>query len=217
MAYNFGTINGPYAASLFTYDPHADGPVFMVNFMRYKEVAVYDDGRETTLSGQEADDLYAPLDVLGRIGADVAFHGEVEGLGEREWHRIGIVRYPTRKSFMDMQSRPDFLERFVHKEAGMEFTIVMTTLATSPLPDELLEAEHLTFVGLPEGAAFESSQPFGVLAVEDVVIGDERRFDRLVVVGGSLELFSLPEGAVVATAVRELDAMVTLVAETIGG
>jgi len=217
MAYNFGTINGPYAATMFTYAEDLDGPVFMVNFMRYKPVAIYDDGRVTTLTGQEADDLYAPLDVLERIGADVAFHGSVDGLGSDEWHRLGIVRYPTRKSFMDMQSRPDFLERFVHKEAGMEFTIVMTTLATSPLPPELRNGEHLTYLALPQGAAFSSSQPFGVLDVEDVVIGDERRFDRLVIVAGEVDEASIPVGAIAARAAKEIDAMVTLVAETVGG
>jgi len=130
---------------------------------------------------------------------------------------MGIVRYPTRKSFMDMQSRPDFLERFVHKEAGMEFTIVMTALATAPLPSDLVVGDFLTFVALPEGAEFAGSAPFGVLAVEGVVIGDERRFDRLVVVSGDVEASTLPSGAIAARAAREIDDMVTLVAETVGG
>ena len=41
--------------------------------------------------------------------------------------RIGIVDYPTRRAFFDMQRRDDFKAQHEHKEAGMEFTIVMGT------------------------------------------------------------------------------------------
>ena len=44
-----------------------DGPIWMVNLMKYRDIADYEDGRESTISGQEADDLYAPIDVLSDI------------------------------------------------------------------------------------------------------------------------------------------------------
>lgn len=31
-----------------------DGPIFMVNLLKFKDKAEYEDGRETTLSGREA-------------------------------------------------------------------------------------------------------------------------------------------------------------------
>ena len=92
-----------------------------------RDVADYADGRETTISGRQADDLYAPLDVLAEIGAEIVFAADVEQqlLGESPiWDRVAIVKYPTRRSFIEMQSRPDFQDKHVHKEAGMEFTIV---------------------------------------------------------------------------------------------
>src|SRR5262249_29422016 len=105
-----------------------DGPVFMVNFMKYRARADYGDGRDDGVSGKEADDRYAPLDILADIGAVVVFFGDVEPDGE--WHRVGIVRYPTRRSFMAMQMRDDFKTRHAHKAAGMERTIVCGTLPT---------------------------------------------------------------------------------------
>ena len=39
--------------------PDAAGPIFMVNLLKFKERAEYEDGRETPLSGREAYALYA--------------------------------------------------------------------------------------------------------------------------------------------------------------
>jgi predicted heme/steroid binding protein len=103
----------------------------MVNFMNYKKEADYGDSGEKGVSGREADDRYAPVDVLGKIGAYVAFHGDVvdqSGSTDVAWDRIGVVCYPTRKSFMDMQLRKDFQEKHVHKAAGMEKTFVIGSL-----------------------------------------------------------------------------------------
>ncbi len=124
----YGTINTDYGMKLATTPPEDDGPVWMVNLMKYREVADYADGRESTISGKEADDLYTPLDSLAAVGAEIAFAGNVDQqlLGDgTEWDRVGIVKYPTRKSFIDMQSLPSFQESHKHKDAGMEFTIVM--------------------------------------------------------------------------------------------
>ncbi|MEO1171512.1 MAG: hypothetical protein AAFX94_05595, partial [Myxococcota bacterium] len=47
-----------------------DGPFYMFNLIRYREMAVYADGRETDLTGREADALYAPTEYLEAIGVD---------------------------------------------------------------------------------------------------------------------------------------------------
>ncbi len=127
---SYGQVDHEYGLKLATTDPAHDGPVWMVNLMSYHEVAQYEDGNDEGISGREADDRYAPIDVLTDIGAEVVFVADVEDqlLGDSpKWDRIGIVKYPTRKSFIDMQSRPDFQEKHVHKEAGMAATIVMGT------------------------------------------------------------------------------------------
>ena len=38
--------------------PGPDGPIYMVNLLKFKEHAEYEDGRETDLSGHEAYQIY---------------------------------------------------------------------------------------------------------------------------------------------------------------
>ncbi len=130
----YGTPNAEYAMKMATTSPEDDGPVWMVNLMKYREVADYADGRESSISGREADDVYSPLDSLAAVGARPVFFGDVDQqlLGDTPtWDRIGVVKYATRKSFIDMQSLPSFRESHHHKDAGMESTIVM---GTQPMP-----------------------------------------------------------------------------------
>ena len=127
----YGKADVKYAVRMMQLPPEEDGPVFMVNFMHYKKEADYGDSGEKGVSGREADDRYSPVDVLGKIGAYVAFHGDVvdqDGGSDVAWDRIGVVCYPTRKSFMDMQTRDDFKEKHVHKAAGMDKTFVIGSL-----------------------------------------------------------------------------------------
>jgi len=124
----YGQVDRDYGMQLATTAPEDDGPVWMVNLMKYREVADYTDGRESSISGQEADDLYTPIESLTAVGAEIVFGGNVEAqlLGDAPaWDRIGVVKYATRQSFIAMQSRPEFQESHKHKEAGMETTIVI--------------------------------------------------------------------------------------------
>lgn len=124
----YGQVDRAFAGKLATTPADSDGPIWMVNLMKYRAVADYADGRETTISGSEADDIYTPLESLRAIGAEIVFAGAVDQqlLGATPlWDRIGVVKYPTRRSFIEMQIRPEFQQSRVHKEAGMEQTIVM--------------------------------------------------------------------------------------------
>ncbi len=124
----YGTVDRDYGMKLATTPPDEDGPVWMVNLMKYREVADYADGRESAISGRDADDLYTPRESLAAIGAEIVFGGEVDQqlLGDAPiWDRVGVVKYPTRRSFIEMQSRPDFQRQHVHKDAGMAETIVI--------------------------------------------------------------------------------------------
>jgi len=124
----YATLNKDYAAEMFSISPEDDGPVWMVNLMKYRENADYGDSRKSIITGKEADNLYAPVEVLSEIGAEIVFIGDVERqlLGDDpQWDRVAVVKYPTRRSFVEMSARKDFQEKHVHKEAGMQKTIVM--------------------------------------------------------------------------------------------
>jgi hypothetical protein len=123
----YGKVDREYGTRMFTTPPEQDGPVWMVNFMKYKPEATYADGSRG-ISGMEADDKYAPKEILEDLGAEVPFFGDVvlQLAGtDVKWDRIGVVKYPTRQSFLGMQNRQDFQEKHEHKEAGMEFTFVI--------------------------------------------------------------------------------------------
>ena len=124
----YGQIDHDYATRLATTPAGDDGPVWMVNLMSYRDAADYGQRAEPTISGREADDRYAPFESLAAVGAEIVFVGDVESQFFNEtptWDRVAVVKYPTRRSFIEMQARPEYQEKHVHKDAGMEQTIVM--------------------------------------------------------------------------------------------
>ncbi len=210
----FGQIDYEYAGRLATTPPERDGPIWMVNFMRYRPRADYGDQGDQGISGKEADDRYAPVDVLEKLGAEVAYFGDVVGRDrgpDPDWHRMGIVRYPTRRSFIDMQARSDFQEKYVHKQAGMEFTIIVASLPLGPVRGEPDGSGLVRFTLFPtgsgrsgpieEGAAFE---------VEGTPIGDDRRWERLEV-SWSERSEELPDGTVTTRSIPLIDRMRDLI------
>ena len=180
----FGEIDMGTVRRWMALDPASDGPVWMVNLMKYRSVARYSDGRDSGLTGKEADDAYAPVGPLAAIGAMVALHGDVTGqaAGEPLWDRIGIVRYPSRRSFFEMQQRDDFKRQYVHKEAGMDFTIVMgcrpeTVVGAAPAGRPLVMRVRRWAPGARPEPDPEGTVPVARFGVDGVVIGDQRRWD----------------------------------------
>lgn len=129
----YGQVDREYAMRL----AQSDDPVWMVNLMKYRERADYGDGRDSELTGQQADDEYTPREALAKVGAEIVFVGEVHRqlLGDDPvWDRVAVVKYPSGRSFIEMQTLPEFKKQHVHKDAGMAQTFV---IGTSPieLPD----------------------------------------------------------------------------------
>jgi len=141
LTIRYARVDDAYEAVLGTTPPDEDGPVWMVNLMAYRPVAEYADGRETTLTGAEADDLYAPLEELASVGAEIVFFATVDTqlLGDApSWDRVAVVKYPTRRAFVEMSNSPAFEAKHVHKDAGMAQTIVIggQPMVTPALPDD---------------------------------------------------------------------------------
>ena len=167
----YGTIDQEYALRLASTEP--DGDIYMLNLMAYRAEADYGPDGERGISGREADDRYAPLEVLAEIGAGVCFLADVEASTE-PWDRIAVVRYPTRRSFVDMQSRPDFKAKHVHKDAGMDHTTILGTVPVDALPKTvpgdlaLLEVWNgRTPAPIVDGESVE-------FTVEGAIVGDGR-------------------------------------------
>ena len=102
------------------------GPVCMINLMKFREKAKYEDGRETDLSGVEAYGLYGEPtgELIAELGGEIVFSAVLKGMvvGEVEelWDVMAIAKYPTLQSFIDMTSSHIYLEAYHHRIAGLQ-------------------------------------------------------------------------------------------------
>jgi hypothetical protein len=183
----YGTINMPYIATWPS--KSMDEPMWALNLMHYRTKAEYADGRETDLTGWEADNLYSPLGPLAAIGAElviVAIVVDQPAGNDYRWDRVAIVRYPNRQALADMNMTPEFQEAHVHKDAGMKFTIVAATFPrpetvdrsladTDTTHEQLMLLQVVADAAAPE-VTIAGAQRIGTFTVEDNVIGDERKW-----------------------------------------
>ena len=102
-----------------------DDPILMVNLLKFKDKAEYQDGRATNLTGREAYEIYVTetREHLANVGAELILGGEVNGLllGEVEelWDAFGVARYPSRKAMIAMARNPAYIESEKHRAAGL--------------------------------------------------------------------------------------------------
>ena len=117
----------------FLEDPEI-GPISMVNLLKYKEKAIYYDGRDTNLSGEEAYGLYAAevISLVKKYGGEFLFAGKVNRLmlGEVDemWDSIAIAKYPNRKAMFEMTMDPEYQKIHVHRDAGLEGQLNIETI-----------------------------------------------------------------------------------------
>ncbi len=103
----------------------ADQPIHMVNLLKFKEKAEYEDGRASTLPGAEAYAIYG-REVqahIAKVGGKGIFSGRVSRLmlGEVEelWDMVAIVMYPSKKAMLAMITDPDYIASAQHRTAGL--------------------------------------------------------------------------------------------------
>lgn len=120
-------------------EPSHDKPIYMVNLIKYKAKAEYEDGRDKDLTGEEAYGIYAQgvAKLLEKVGGGVEFAGDVERLmlGEVEelWDEVAIARYPSRKAMLEMMMLPEMAEISVHRTAGLAGQLNIETLLRDDL------------------------------------------------------------------------------------
>ena len=109
---NEGQINGLLENSEI-------GPISMVNLLKYKDKAIYEDGRDTNLTGEEAYGLYAMevINFVEKYGGEFIFAGKVSWLmlGEVDdlWDAVAIAKYPNRKALFEMTMDPGYQKNMV--------------------------------------------------------------------------------------------------------
>jgi hypothetical protein len=106
-------------------EPGPDGPIYMVNLLKFRKRAEYPDGRKSDLTGEQAYAIYgeAVSKLLVECGGAPVFSADVTRLmlGEVEelWDKIAIAMYPSRGAMLQMIQAPRMQEISVHRAAGL--------------------------------------------------------------------------------------------------
>jgi uncharacterized protein (DUF1330 family) len=107
--------------------------IAMLNLLKFRDKAVYKDGRADNVSGREAYMRYgnAMTKIVEREGGRILFTGKIAGLviGEVEglWDVAAIMEYPSRAAFQRIVTLPEVAEIGVHREAGLEGQLLIMT------------------------------------------------------------------------------------------
>lgn len=106
-------------------EPGPEGPICMVNLLKFKPRAEYKDGRDSTLTGREAYELYESgvEKILQEVGGYIGFVGEVERLamGEVEelWDSVALAVWPSRQVMFEVMQSDEMQAISVHRAAGL--------------------------------------------------------------------------------------------------
>ncbi|MCM2312209.1 MAG: DUF1330 domain-containing protein [Steroidobacteraceae bacterium] len=114
-------------------------PVTMVNLLKFRVQARYEDGDEAPCTGREAYARYkkAFTVTVGAVSqAQVVFQGPVQqvfigvaGQPDTDWDEVLVVRYPSRRHFLAMMADATYREALRHRYAGLERTVLLQCLA----------------------------------------------------------------------------------------
>ncbi len=101
-----------------------DTPINMLNLVRVRKHAAYEDGR--TATGHEAYGAYGreSQPVLDKVGGSILWRGAFEtvliGPSEERWDYAFIARYPNAGAFLAMVTDPVYREAVKHRQAAVE-------------------------------------------------------------------------------------------------
>jgi hypothetical protein len=103
-----------------------NGPMVMVNLLKFKDKAEYSDGSNADWTGKQAYLVYgaAVQKCLELVGGRAVFSGDVTGLilGEVEelWDMVALAYYPSPQAMMQMVGLPEYQGIEIHRFAGLK-------------------------------------------------------------------------------------------------
>ncbi len=98
-------------------------PIMMLNLIRFKKQASYEDGRE--ISGRAAYEIYGEQSapIFGKLGGEIIWRGEPQsvliGPQDEHWDMAFIARYPNASAFLAMVTDPDYKLLVKHRQAAV--------------------------------------------------------------------------------------------------
>lgn len=116
-----------------------DGPMVMVNLLKFRDRAEYPDGSNPEMTGRQAYAVYgaAVMKCLEMVGGRGLFSADVTGLllgqvGEL-WDMVALAYYPAPQAMMAMVALPEYQGIEVHRFAGLKGQLNIRT-GTNALP-----------------------------------------------------------------------------------
>lgn len=109
----------------------------MINLLKFRDRAVYEDGRACDLSGRDAYMIYgrAVTELLPKFGGRALFAGDVThltlGLVEELWDEVAVASYPDRAALVAMSMSDEWREIAVHRTAGLAGQLNIETVASA--------------------------------------------------------------------------------------
>jgi len=112
-----------------------EGPLTMLNLLKFKGRAEYEDGRETDLTGEQAYMLYGAgvAKIIAGLGGRFVYGGKPNvmliGDGDLEWDMVAIAEYPSMEAFLEMTRSDEYARVHVHRDAGLAHQLLINCLA----------------------------------------------------------------------------------------
>ena len=109
-------------------------PICMLNLLKFREQASYEDGRETALTGAQAYALYgrAMTRLVTEAGGQLLFAGEARGLligtVEAPWDQVAVMMYPSFAAMVAITTSAAYAEIQVHRDAGLAGQLLIETV-----------------------------------------------------------------------------------------
>ncbi|TDG13873.1 DUF1330 domain-containing protein [Seongchinamella unica] len=110
-------------------------PIAMLNLLKFKRKAEYEDARPCDLSGVEAYQLYARAfrEIMEPRGVRILYAGRTRGVliggGDDLWDEVAIIQYPSTQVMLDMLRDEDYQQAQQHRAAGLEGQLLIECAA----------------------------------------------------------------------------------------
>ena len=102
-----------------------EGPIHMLNLVRFRTQAAYEDGRAAT--GREAYAAYSRESgpIFESLGGKIVWSGNFNLMligpeDDEQWDACFIAQYPSADAFISMIRDPDYQKAVMHRDAAVE-------------------------------------------------------------------------------------------------
>lgn len=109
-----------------------ESPFDMINFLKYRPVAIYDSVTDNAIGrcGREAYQEYGTAvfpKIIG-LGGSLVYKGACDHLfvgdESQDYDELIIVRYPSRRAYLEMINSAEYQEAIKHRKAGLKYRVL---------------------------------------------------------------------------------------------